>query len=157
PPTPPEAEAPPPERLQRRLLAPRYGEDYYPGMPAEPGILRGIPIEEKHDLRFALHGYFRAPLRITRAARPAGSTQPNEGEYSYRTPYLVDDDYFRSGFAYTPVNESDWAELYFSVGNEKVTATFGLQGTLFSDAARPIIDRQPGIAQGWLTYRTKLG
>ncbi len=139
-----------------RLLVPRYGEDYYPAMPKEDGILRGIGIEENSGLRFSFHGYFRAPMRMTKAARPEGSTKENEGQYNYRTPYLIDDDYFRSGFAYTPVNESDWAELYFSVGNEKVTATLSLQGTLFSDAARPIIDRQPGVAQGWLTYRTKL-
>lgn len=140
-----------------RLLVPRYAEDFYPAMPKEDGVLSGVGIlEEKTGLKFSLHGYFRAPMRITKAARPQGSTTEREGEYSYRTPYLVDDDYFRSGFAYTPVNETDWAELYLSVGNEKVTATMQLQGTLFSDAARPIIDRQPGISQGWLTYRTKL-
>lgn len=137
-----------------RLLAPRYGEDYYPAMPAEDGLLRSATIDDKRGIRFALHGYFRAPMRITKAARPA--PKPGEGDYNWRTPYLIDDDYFRSGFAYTPVNESDWSELYLSVGNEKLTATFGLQGTLFSDAARPIIDRQLGIAQGWLTYRVPL-
>src|SRR5436190_781376 len=26
-----------------RLLVPRYGEDYYPAMPKEDGLLRGIP------------------------------------------------------------------------------------------------------------------
>jgi hypothetical protein len=139
-----------------RLLVPRFGEDYYPAQPREDGLLTGVGLEEKTGLKFALHGYFRAPMRITKAARPQGSTTPREGDYSYRTPYLVDDDFFRSGFAYTPVNETDWAEIYLSVGNEKVTATMQLQGTLFSDAARPIIDRQPGISQGWLTYRTKL-
>ncbi len=138
------------------LLVPQYAEDFYPAMPKTDGILPGVGIDEKTGLKFALHGYFRAPMRITRAPRPEGSTRPNEGSYSIRTPYLIDDDYFRSGFAYTPVNESDWAELYLSVGNEKVTATAQLQGTLYSDAARPIIDRQPGVSQGWLTYRTKL-
>jgi hypothetical protein len=137
-----------------RLLVPRYGEDFYPAMPPEDGLLRSATIDDKRNIRFALHGYFRAPMRITKAIRPA--PKPGEGEYNWRTPYLIDDDYFRSGFAYTPVNESDWAELYLSVGNDKLTATFGLQGTLFSDAARPIIDRQPGIAQGWLTYRVPL-
>jgi hypothetical protein len=137
-----------------RLLVPRYGEDYYPAMTPEDGLLRSATIDDKRGIRFAMHGYFRAPMRITKAARPA--PQPGEGDYNWRTPYLIDDDYFRSGFAYTPLNESDWAELYLSVGNDRLTGTFGLQGTLFSDAARPIIDRQPGIAQGWLTYRAPL-
>jgi hypothetical protein len=141
-----------------RLLAPRYPEDFYPAMAPEPGILQGIPAatEDPKALRFALHGYFRAPLRITRTERPAGSTKPNEGDWNWHTPYLIDDDYYRSGFAYTPVNETDYAELYLSVGNDKVTATVGVQGTLFSDAARPLIDRQPGISQGWVTYRSDL-
>jgi hypothetical protein len=139
------------------LLVPQYAEDYYPAMPETPGLLSPVSLSDKHKIRFALHGYFRAPMRITRVPRADGSTRPGEGEYNIRTPYLVDDDYFRSGFAYTPVNESDWAELYLSVGNDKVTATVQLQGTLYSDAARPIIDRQPGVSQGWLTYRTKLG
>jgi hypothetical protein len=144
------------EHKPNGLLVPQYGEDFYPAMPKTDGLLTGIPIDEKHGLRFALHGYFRAPMRITRVPRAEGSTRPNEGGYNIRTPYLIDDDYFRSGFAYTPVNESDWAELYLSVGNDKLTATTQLQGTLYSDAARPIIDRQPGVSQGWLTYRTKL-
>jgi hypothetical protein len=145
------------EPRKPRLLAPRYGEDYYPAMPPEEGLLRGIPIDEKRGIRFAFHGYFRAPMRITKVPRAAGTTAPHEGESNWRTPYLIDDDYFRSGFAYTPVNETDWSELYLSVGNEKLTATVQLAGTLFSDAARPIIDRQLGVAQGWLTYRSVLG
>ncbi len=144
------------EPRKPRLLAPRYGEDYYPAMPPEDGLLRGIPIDEKRGIRFAFHGYFRAPMRITKVPRPAGTTASHEGDSNWRTPYLIDDDYFRSGFAYTPVNETDWSELYLSVGNDKFTATAQLAGTLFSDAARPIIDRQLGIAQGWLTYRTNL-
>ena len=103
-----------------------------------------------------MHGYFRAPMRITKVPRAEGSTKANEGSSNYRTPFLVDDDYYRSGFAYTPVNETDFAELYLSVGNEKVTATIQFQGSLYSDAAKTDISRQPGISQGWLTYRTDL-
>lgn len=145
------------ERTQPRLMAPRFGESFYPAQPPEDGLLTGIPIDEKRGIRFALHGYFRAPMRITKAARAEGSTKPNEGSYNIRTPYLIDDDFFRSGFAYTPVNEQDWTELYFSVGNDHLTATFQLQGSLYSDASRFSVDRQLGLAQGWLTYRTDLG
>jgi hypothetical protein len=140
----------------RGLLAPQYPEDYYPGMPKQDGVLEGIPIDEKHNLRFAMHGYFRAPMRITKVPRAEGSTKPNEGDSNYRTPFLVDDDYYRSGFAYTHIQETDFTELYFSVGNEKVTATIQFQGSLYSDAAKTDISRQPGISQGWLTYRANL-
>ncbi len=154
------------KRASPGLLMPRFPENYYPAQPPEDGLLTGIPLftpssttgpaDEKRGIRFALHGYFRAPMRITKAARPEGSTKANEGPYNIRTPYLIDDDFFRSGFAYTPVNEQDWTELYLSVGNDKLTATFQLQGSLYSDAARFSVDRQLGIAQGWLTYRTEL-
>ncbi len=141
--------------LRPRFLAPRYAEDFYPAMPKEDGLMTGIPIaEDKTGLRFALHGYFRAPMRVTRVPRPQGSTKPNEGNYDIRTPYLVDDDYYRSGFSYTPVSEQDFAEVYLSVGNQHLSATIQYQGSLFSDAARALGDRQPGISQGWLTYRT---
>jgi len=141
---------------QRSLLAPQYPEDYYPGMPKQDGVLEGIPIDEKRGLRFAFHGYFRAPMRITKVPRAEGSTKANEGDSNYRTPFLVDDDYYRSGFAYTHIQETDFAELYFSVGNEKVTATVQFQGSVYSDAAKTDISRQPGLSQGWLTYRTNL-
>ena len=141
---------------EARILAPQYPEDFYPGMPKQDGVLTGIPIDEKRGLRFAMHGYFRAPLRLTKVPRPAGSTKPNEGSSNYRTPLLIDDDYFHSGFAYTPLNETDFAELYLSVGTDKVTATIQFQGSLFSDAAKTDVSRQPGLSQGWLTYRTGL-
>ena len=141
---------------QHGLLAPQYPEDFYPGMPRQDGVLAGIPIDEKRNLRFAFHGYFRAPMRITKVPRAEGSTKGNEGDSNYRTPFLVDDDYYKSGFAYTHIQETDFAELYFSVGNEKVTATVQFQGSLYSDAAKADISRQPGLSQGWLTYRTDL-
>ncbi|MFO0674910.1 MAG: hypothetical protein U0169_00100 [Polyangiaceae bacterium] len=130
-----------------RLLQPIFPEERYPGDPGDADKPKGDPI------RFQLHAYFRAPLRMSWVKRPDGSTKPNEGNYNYRTPFLVDDDYYRSGFAYTRVSEGDFTEMYFNVGNSKFTATVSLQGSLYSDAARPLIDRQLGIAQGWLTYR----
>jgi hypothetical protein len=102
------------------------------------------------DLRFALHGYFRAPLRLSVDRRSA----PMNGEaaYNIRTPWLVDDDYFRSGFAYTRLQEQDWTELYLSVGNRYLTGEVALMGSLYSDWAQPLIDRQWGIAQGFLRF-----
>lgn len=134
------------------LIAPQFPEDYYPGMPSQDGVLDGLPISEKHNLRFALHGYFRAPLRVTNVPRTEGGS----GGTDWRSPFLVDDDYYKSGFGYLPVNETDFTELYASVGNEKVTATIQFQGSLYSDAAHVDATRQPGISQGWLTYRTNL-
>jgi hypothetical protein len=118
-----------------------FGEDRAP--PGDPNNPKA--------LRIAMHGYFRAPLRIGWRERTA--PKPDEAANDIRTPWLVDDDYFRSGFLYTRVAESDWTELYVMAGNQYVTATVALEGTLFSDWARPIIDKQLGITKGWVTFR----
>lgn len=118
-----------------------FGEDRPP--PGDP--------RNPKAMRIAMHGYFRAPLRIGWRERTA--PKPDEATNDIRTPWLVDDDYFRSGFLYTRNAESDWTELYVMAGNHYVTATIALEGTLFSDWARPIIDKQLGITKGWLTFR----
>jgi hypothetical protein len=103
------------------------------------------------DFRFMAHGYFRAPLRI--GVRERSSPMPDQAKRDVRAPWLVDDDYFRSGFAYTRLSESDWAELYLSAGNKRLVGTVALMGSLFSDWAKPLIDRQLGIAQAYVTLR----
>lgn len=102
------------------------------------------------DLHLGVHGYFRAPLRLSIDRR--ASPGPGEAAYNIRTPWLVDDDYFRSGFAYTRLQESDWSELYLSVGNRYLTGELALMGSLYSDWAQPLIDRQWGIAQGFVRF-----
>ena len=102
------------------------------------------------DLRFSLHGYFRAPLRLSIDRR--SMTMPGQSAYNIRTPWLVDDDYFNSGFAYTRLQEQDWTELYLSVGNKYLVGTVALMGSLYSDWAQPLIDHQWGIAQGFLRF-----
>jgi hypothetical protein len=101
-------------------------------------------------LRIGFHGYFRAPLRLSLDRR----TSPKMGEsaYNLRTPWLVDDDYFNSGFAYTRLQEQDWSELYLTVGNQHMTGVVALMGSLFSDWAKPIINNQWGIAQAYLRF-----
>jgi hypothetical protein len=121
------------------------------GAASEEALRRLIKILFPDDLRLALHGYFRAPLRLALASRGMGQ-RPGEASYNLRTPWLVDDDYFRSGFSYTRLAESDWSELYFSVGNQHLTGEVALMGSLFSDWARPLIDRQWGIAQAFLRF-----
>jgi len=99
-----------------------------------------------------LHGYFRAPLRLTFADRGPAAAMMNEAQYNIRNPWLVDDDYFRSGFAYTRLQEQDWAEIYLGVGNKWLTGEVVFMGSLFSDWAKPLISSQFGIAQGYLTF-----
>jgi hypothetical protein len=114
---------------------------------SQPGM--GVSIGPV-DLR--VRGYFRAPLRISFRSRGEG-VKEGESQYNIHTPWLVDDDYFRSGFQYTRIQESDWSEVYLTVGNKYLTGDIALMGSLYSDWARPILDRQWGIAQGYLTFK----
>lgn len=121
-----------------------------PSLPADPPAQPGMGVSiGPVDIR--LSGYFRAPLRLSFRSR--GDNIPeNEPTHSIHTPWLVDDDYFRSGFQYTRLQESDWSEIYLSVGNSVLRGEVALMGSLFSDWARPLIERQWGIAQGHLTF-----
>lgn len=116
--------------------------------PPEPTPGLGISVG---PVDLEMHGYFRAPLRL--GLRRRDGAKEGEGGTNVHTPWLVDDDYFRSGFAYTRLQESDWSELYFSVGNKHLRGEVALMGSLFSDWARPLIERQAGIAQANLTFR----
>lgn len=126
------------------VKGPLFPEELAP--PSDP--------QSPNSMRFALHGYFRAPLRIGWRART--DAKPGEASTSFRTPWLVDDDFFQSGFKYTRNAESDFTELYLMAGNAHLTGTVSIQGSLYSDPARPLIDKQLGISQGFLTYRYDL-
>ncbi len=89
-------------------------------------------------VRFELHGYARMPL--------AAQGTPRE-------PFLVDNDYYLSGFAYTRLYEPDWSELFFSATKGNYKAEFGIFASLYSDYASPELENQLGIAQASVTAR----
>jgi hypothetical protein len=95
----------------------------------------GLAVATIKDVRFELHGYARMPL----------STQGK------REPYLVDNDYFLSGFSYTRLYEPDWSELFFSARRGNYKAEFGLFASLYSDYASARLENQFGIAQASVT------
>jgi hypothetical protein len=94
---------------------------------------RGIAVG---DVRFELHGYARMPL--------AAQGTPRE-------PYLIDNDYYLSGFSYTRLYEPDWSELFFSARHGDYKAEFGIFASLYSDYAAPRLENQLGIAQASVT------
>lgn len=179
PPPPPPAPAPPPPKASPSLAdaigaliaqspevvpegnavaAPVFAEEMTP--PQDP--------QNPNALRFAAHGYFRAPLRLgfhpCASATPStgtdtgtDTTAPTEPGQCIHTPWLVDDDPQLSGFVYTRNAEADFTELYLMAGNQHVTGTVGLAGSLYSDYGGANIATQLGIAQGFVTYRYKLG
>ncbi len=95
-----------------------------------------------NGVRFELHGYARMPL----------ATQGTP-----REPFLIDNDYYLSGFAYTRLYEPDWSELFFSASRGDYRVEFGLFASLYSDYASPELENQLGIAQASVTARRFLG
>jgi len=102
------------------------------GKPDRNATDTGVTVK---DVRFELHGYARMPLSSQGA----------------REPYLVDNDYFLSGFAYTRLYEPDWSELFFSARHGNYKAEFGLFASLYSDYASARLENQFGIAQASVT------
>jgi hypothetical protein len=101
--------------------------------PSAPGMeLSGVKLE--------LHGYARMPL-MTQGTRE---------------PYLVDNDYYLSGFAYTRLYEPDWSELHFSASKGDYKVEFGMFASLYSDYAQADVADQLGIAQASVTAKNFL-
>ncbi len=127
--------------LRTPVGAPVFAEERPP--PVDP--------DNPDAVRFKMHGYFRAPFRMAWRRRP--QTTGDEGKYELRGPWLVDDDFYNSGFLYTPVNETDYAELFLMAGNKSLTGTVALMGSMYSDESQTDINNQMGISQAYVTYR----
>jgi hypothetical protein len=95
------------------------------------------PALDLGEVKFELHGYARMPL----------STQGT------REAYLVDNDYYLSGFAYTRLYEPDWSELFLSASKGNYKAEFGLFASLYSDYASARLENQLGVAQASVTAK----
>jgi hypothetical protein len=95
------------------------------------------------DWTFTFHGYARMALRFKGAAQ--------------RPPYLVDDNYFLSGFAYTRVNESEWAEVNLGVQKDSSRFVVGLFASQFSDWSETTLQGQNGIATAFVEHRLQVG
>jgi len=100
---------------------------------------------------FDFHGYVRAPLRLGMGDR--SNPAAGQGGTTYHRPIVPDDQYL--SWQYTG-RGSDWAELFFSVGNPIISGTVGITGYQFTDAAWVNTDAQFGIALGYLTIRPDL-
>lgn len=95
----------------------------------------------KHGWQFGFHGYARMPLRT------------NGRLVRARSPYLVDDNYFLSGFAYTRIHETDWAELFLSAEKGKTRFVAGFFSSQFSDWSLTSLQGQAGIATAFVEHR----
>jgi len=100
---------------------------------------------------FGFHGYFRAPMRVGvgRKLNP----EPAQSERSVHYPIVPDDQYL--SYQYTLHNPRDWAELYFTYGNDIATGVVSIQAFNFTDAAWKEGDLQLGVAQAFVALTPK--
>jgi hypothetical protein len=95
-----------------------------------------------------LSGYFRAPIAIGLSSRPGpdNPTGPSSAQWSYGPNRTVDASYF--SFAYTRLQEQDWAEVFVHVKKQHVDAAVGWMGYWFQAAGfrNPDASWAPGLA-----------
>jgi hypothetical protein len=101
-----------------------------------------------------VHGYFRAPMALSFSPRPDPTTPngPAKGQISYAPNRIMDWSYY--SFAYTRLQEQDWAELTFHIKKKHVDAAVGWMGYWLSASGfrNPDAAGVPGV--GSLTLDT---
>jgi hypothetical protein len=125
--------------------------------------------EEKSAWQTDFHGYFRVPFRVGMGARPApralpdanqseqdtSDVAPGQSNLTLHAPVIPDGQSL--SWQSTAHNRSDWAELFFGIGNSWAKATVGLQGYNFTDASFNDPKTQYGIGQAYVTLLPDLG
>lgn len=86
-----------------------------------------------------------------------GSTEATNGQSSttFHRPLVPDDQYL--SWQHSGQQRGDWAEMFFSMGNNVVTGTLAIQGYHFTDGNWPFPEAQFGISQGWVEINHDLG
>jgi len=108
------------------------------------------------DWEFGYHGFFRAPMRFgigSRDLRP-GQSSSDYSETTLHLPLVPDDQHLswqRTNHSFT-----DWAEMFFSVGNPYARGTIAIEGYNFSQGSYSQPNQQFGISQGFIEIMPEL-
>jgi hypothetical protein len=104
--------------------------------------------------RTFVSGYFRAPLAIGISPRssPDNLTGPEHLQLSYGPNRTVDANYY--SFAYTRLQEQDWAEVFIHAKKEHVEAVVGWMGYWYQSAGFRNPDASWAPAMAYLTLDT---
>jgi hypothetical protein len=113
-------------------------------VPAAPTA----PQTEHEDWRVEIHGYFRAPMALGISSRPNPDKPdgPSNLQWSYAPNRVLDWSYY--SFAYTRLQEQDWAEMTFHAKKKHVDAAVGWMGYWLAASGyrNPDAAAVPGIA-----------
>ena len=114
---------------------------------------------ESESFRTFVSGYFRAPMAMGISPRPNPDDMdgPAHTQISYGPTRTVDANYY--SFAYTRLQEQDWAELYIHAKKKHVEAVIGWMGYWFQSAGFRNYDAGwvPGMAYLTLDTDFELG
>lgn len=140
-------------------------------LAASPSRGGGESAKSSSEWKTDFHGYFRVPFRVGVGHRPApnqtlpaGAVQsetdindraPGQSATTFHAPIIPDGQYL--SWQSTSHNRSDWAELFFGIGNSWAKAIVGLQGYNFTDASYNDPQTQYGIGQAYVTLAPDLG
>lgn len=139
-------------------------------LAASPSRGGGESAEASSEWKTDFHGYFRVPFRLGIGSRPAPKRIDTEGtlaepdtsdlaegqsKTTLHAPIIPDGQYL--SWQSTSHNRSDWAELFFGIGNSWAKATVGIQGYNFTDASFNMPEAQYGIGQAYVTIAPDLG
>lgn len=104
----------------------------------------GQATETPEDWQTFAKGYFRAPMTIGISQRrsPDDPNGPAQTQYSYGPNRTVDANYY--SFAYTRLQEQDWAEIYIGAKKKHVEAAVGLMGSWYQGTGFRNLD------SGWM-------
>ncbi|HKO90525.1 MAG TPA: hypothetical protein VJU61_05200, partial [Polyangiaceae bacterium] len=121
-------ENPAPEAPASADAAASAGTAASPPSPPSPATTESKPVEQETGWRTYVSGYFRAPLAMGFSPRraPDDPDGPARMQISYGPNRTVDANYY--SFAYTRLQEQDWAEFFFHAETEHVHAVVGAMG-----------------------------
>ena len=156
-PDPDDDEEPAPPKASVRAAAPDATVAHEGSSEAVPPPTKPEETEPPNDWHVEIHGYFRAPMSLGFSSRPNTDTPngPSNGQISYGPNRTVDSTYY--SFAYTRLQERDWAEVTFHAKKKHVDAAVGWMGYWFAGAGfrNPDAAGVPGV--GSLTLDTDIG
>jgi hypothetical protein len=126
-----------------------------------PSIPEVKPVEQAEGWHSFVTGYFRAPMALGISPRPGPDTKVPGGttftgepktQISYGPNRTIDANYY--SFAYTRLQEQDWAELFFHEKKKHAEAVVGFMGYWYQSAGFRVPDAAwfPGMA--YLTLDT---
>lgn len=109
-------------------------------------------VTNPQEWHYEFHGYFHAPMRIGIGERE--DPLPGQGKRTFHAPLVPDDAYLSP--QHTKHNPREWAELYFSYGNDQVRGVVSIEAFNFTDGNWNDQIAQFGITKAFIQLTPRL-